>query len=324
MAVARSWRSSQPLEGPFRARPEEISELNQVFSDAFTERYRRDGMVGVRVPFLNPSIWRYALRDADEGAMVWRDERRQIAAFNIVHRSGAEGWMGPLAVRTDRQGTGIGKDIVGRGIDWLTAQGARVIGLETMPRTLDNIGFYSRMGFVPGRLTLTTTLEAVPAEQPAQLLGRRSPREKADLVDECRGLVQRLCPQYDYSRELLITDELGLGDTVLLFDGDDVAGYALTHTTPLVEGRAREEVRVLKLVLAEESRFESLVRQVMDFARRGGARRVAFRMQSDYSEAYRQVVALGAHVRWSDLRMSLTGYEEQRPATGMVFSNWEI
>src|SRR5690348_13276569 len=177
MAVARSWRQPPVVDGPFRARPEDVPALNQVFSDAFTERYRRDGMVGVRVPFLNPSIWRYALSDAADGAMVWRDERHQIAAFNIVHRSGAEGWMGPLAVRTDRQGTGIGKDIVGRGSEWLVDQGARVIGLETMPRTLDNIGFYSRMGFVPGRLTLTTTVEAVPAEQASQSLGRCSPQE---------------------------------------------------------------------------------------------------------------------------------------------------
>src|SRR5437763_93876 len=74
MATSRSWRH-HPVEGPFRARLDEINELNQVFSDSFTERYRRDGMVGVRVPFLNPAIWRYAIEDAAEGAMLWRADR---------------------------------------------------------------------------------------------------------------------------------------------------------------------------------------------------------------------------------------------------------
>ena len=128
---------------------EDIAALNQVFSDAFTERYRRDGMVGVRVPFLNPAIWRYAIEDADDGAMLWRDERGDIAAFNMVHRSGVEGWMGPLAVRTEYQGSGIGKEIVARGVEWLKREGATVIGLETMPRTMDNIGFYSRSASCP-------------------------------------------------------------------------------------------------------------------------------------------------------------------------------
>jgi len=36
------------------------------------------------------------------------------------------------------------------------------------------------------------------------------------------------------------------------------------------------------------------------------------------------VIALGAHVRWTDLRMSLSAYEERRPERGLVLSNWEI
>ncbi len=194
MAVSRSWRQHQ-VDGPYRARVDDIAELNQVFSDAFTERYRRDGMVGVRVPFLNPAIWRYAIDDAADGAMLWRDDRGRLAAFNMVHRSGDEGWMGPLAVRTEAQGGGTGKEIVGRGIDWLKSQngGARVIGLETMPRTMDNIGFYSRLGFIPGRLTVTTTLDAVYSEAPARRhrtdvhssarrRDRRVPRARAAVV----------------------------------------------------------------------------------------------------------------------------------------------
>src|SRR2546426_8358803 len=52
-------------------------------------------ILGVRVPHLNPLVWRYALLDAGDGAMVWRDESGHVAAFNIAHRSGTEGWMGP-------------------------------------------------------------------------------------------------------------------------------------------------------------------------------------------------------------------------------------
>src|SRR3954452_16558193 len=198
MATSRSWRQ-HVVEGPFRARLDDIAELNQVFSDSFTERYRRDGMVGVRVPYLNPMIWRYAIEDAAEGAFLWRDERGHVVAFNMVHRSGVEGWMGPLAVRTEQQGSGTGKDIVTRGVEWLRSQGSAVIGLETMPRTMDNIGFYSRLGFIPGRLTITTTIDAAHGDVPVQLLSRLTPRARDDALIECRDLVSGVLPGYDYT-----------------------------------------------------------------------------------------------------------------------------
>jgi GNAT superfamily N-acetyltransferase len=325
MVATRTWRPSHSVDGPFRARLDDIADLNQVFSDAFTERYRRDGMVGVRVPYLNPAVWRYAIEDADAGAMLWRDDRGHIAAFNMVHRSGTEGWMGPLAVRTEYQGTGLGKEIVSRGIEWLKQSGATVIGLETMPRTMDNIGFYSRLGFCPGRLTLTMTLDAALSDRPALLLARRSALEKENTIADCKELLARLAPGYDYTREIQLTDELSLGDTVILRGSDGtLEGFALAHTVPLVEGRAREELRVLKLVLLHEEQFGEMARSLCDFARRSGTRRVALRVQGEYQTTYQRLVHMGARVRWTDLRMALANHEEQRPKRALVLSNWEI
>src|SRR5437588_13097177 len=118
MAFARNWKHAVAAEGPSRIVEADIPALNNVFSEAFTDRYRRDGLVGVRVPHLNPAVWRYALLDAGAGAMVWHDEDGRLVAFNLAHRCGVEGWMGPLAVRTDRQGTGVGKTIVRSASDW--------------------------------------------------------------------------------------------------------------------------------------------------------------------------------------------------------------
>src|SRR5437879_702599 len=150
----RAWLPEQQIYGPESATERDIAGLNRVFADAFTDRYRRDGLVGVRVPYLNPQVWRYALLDAGAGAMLWRDESGHIVAFNVAHRSGAEGWMGPLAVRPDRQGAGVGKTIVGPALDWLLEQDVASVGLESMHRTVANIGFDARLGSVAHRLTV--------------------------------------------------------------------------------------------------------------------------------------------------------------------------
>ena len=325
MAVSRGWRHPAAMHGPEPIRREDIPALNEVFSDAFSDRYRKDGMVGVRVPHLNPQIWRYAIEDAAGGAMLWRDERGQIAAFNIAHLSGSEGWMGPLAVRPDAQGGGAGKEVVRAGIAWLAARGASTIGLETMPRTMDNIGFYSNLGFVPGRMTFTLTVDARPAERAAPLLARLPGAEHAAAIEECRALTGALAVGRDFTREIVLTEELSLGDTILLRDDrGGLVGFALCHSAPLVEGRAREELRVLKLALAAPEHLDAMTRALADHARRAGTRRAALRVQGAYDWAYRRLIELGARVRWTDLRMTLADRHEADARGGLLLSNWEI
>jgi hypothetical protein len=260
--------------------------------------------------------------------MLWRDERGNIAAFNVTHLSGAEGWMGPLAVHPDFQSHGLGKTIVTTGIEWLKRQNARVIGLETMPRTMDNIGFYSSLGMLPGYLTLTVTLDAVyapPAMQSRVIrVGTILPGDIDPILDLCRELSGSLLTGYDFTREIRLTEELSLGDTLVLMRDEQVTGFAVAHSVPLVEGRVREELRVLKLVARDDEDFDSLVTVLADHARRSGTRRVALRLQGQYSDAYRRLIARGARVRWTDLRMSAEGYVEKRPERGVVLSNWEI
>jgi len=263
--------------------------------------------VGVRVPHLNPQVWRYALLDAGAGAMLWRDEAGQVVAFNIAHRSGAEGWMGPLAVRPDRQGAGVGKAVVQTAVDWLLGQGLTTLGLETMPRTVENIGFYARLGFSPGHLTVTLTND-IPTRghQPPALLSQRKGTAGGEALEAGRRLVGSLGPGYDFTRD------------------DGLAALVLWHSAPLAEGRPRDELRVLKLAARDERAFDAAIAATEAAAARAGIRRVAVRCQTRFDDAFRRLVARGYRVRWTDLRMTYEGYPEPHPARGVLFSNWEI
>ncbi len=313
------------VAGPFPIRVEDIPSLNVLFSEAFSERYRRDGMAGVRVPPLNPAIWRFAIDCAGEGAMLWRDGAGELAAFNLAHASGREGWMGPLAVRDDLQGRGLGAEIVRAGIAHLRKVGCTTIGLETMPRTMDNIGFYTSLGFLPTRLTLTVSVEGQTGTQPPTLLSSLGSGERALMMEATRALAARVRPGADYSKEIAVTLRHGIGDVLLLHGGDEMLrGFALYHEVPLVEGRSREELRVLKLVAAGPDELLRLVEQLRLQTRRSGALRAAIRVQGEYQAAFRVLVAQGARVRWTDLRMTLTDADEVPSVTGIALSNWEI
>jgi GNAT superfamily N-acetyltransferase len=318
------WRPDRSLRGPDRPGLRDIEPLNRVFADSFTDRYSRDGLVGVRVPHLNTLVWRYALEDAGDGAMVWRDADGQLVAFNMVHQSGVEGWMGPLAVRPDRQGEGLGSTMVRLGIEWLKGQGARTIGLETMPRTVENIGFYSRLGLVPGPLTVTLVHDAPRRLAPSpELLSTAGPH-LSQRLEECRRLADELSPGVDFGREITLTRDLGIGDATLLRDGGELLGFALWHSTPLAAGRAKDELRVLKLVARNLQIFERLLDALHGTAASERVGRIAIRCQTEYEDAYLRLIAAGYRVHWTDLRMILQGYPQPARRDGIVLSNWEI
>jgi GNAT superfamily N-acetyltransferase len=317
------WRPDRSVRGPDRPGYRDIDPLNRVFAEAFTDRYSRDGLVGVRVPQLNPVVWRYAIEDAGDGAMVWRDADGHMVAFNMVHRSGTEGWMGPLAVRPDRQGEGLGSLMVRTGIDWLRTQGATTIGLETMPRTVDNIGFYSRIGLVPGNLTVTLVRE-VPKRAPAvaELLSGSATAEQD--IRECRLLAGSLLAGVDFTREIALTRELAIGDTTMIRENGGLVAFALWHSTPLAAGRPKDELRVLKLVARDAAAFERLLDALPAAAVGERANRIAVRCQTEFAAAYLRLVARGYRVHWTDLRMTLDGFAQRAPDRGIVMSNWEI
>jgi hypothetical protein len=255
--------------------------------------------------------------------MIWRDAEGHMVAFNMVHRSGTEGWMGPLAVRPDRQGEGLGSLMVRTGIEWLKNQGATTIGLETMPRTVDNIGFYSRIGLVPGYLTVTLVLD-VPRRGPgdAALLSRLGAPESG--IEECRKLAAGLLPGVDFTREIALTRELNIGDTTLVREGGELVAFALWHSTPLAAGRPKDELRVLKLVARDSAAFDRLLDALPTTAAGERVGRIAVRCQTDFASAYLRLVTRGYRVHWTDLRMTLEGYPRRDPVGGVVMSNWEI
>lgn len=319
------WKPDGTVTGPHRASRRDVAALNRLFSEAFTERYRRDGMTGVRVPHLNPLVWHYALANAGEGAMLWRDGRGDLLAFNLAHCSGREGWMGPLAVRTDRQGQGLGSRIVRAGIEWLQAQGCATIGLETMPRTIENIGFYARLGFRPGPLTITMQAEATRHDEPGGIRLTQLPlSERTAWLAACLALTAAVSPGSDYTRECDLTLQLEIGDLHCLGAGaESLDGFALWHAVPLAESRHTEELRVLKLVARDLVVARRLLAAVGDEASRRRIDHLTLRCQANQRTLFGALVEAGWQVQWTDLRMTLEGFPEV-PAHGVVLSNWEI
>ena len=169
------------------------------------------------------------------------------------------------------------------------------------------------------RAAATAWAAAAPA-----LLSQRKGAAAAQAVAAARRLVGELVAGYDFTREIRLTVEFGLGDLALVEGDDGLRALVLWHAAPLAEGRPKDEVRVLKLAARDAQAFGEAVAATEAAAARIGIRRVAIRCQTRYEDAFRALIGRGYRVRWTDLRMIYDGYPEPHPAKGVLFSNWEI
>jgi hypothetical protein len=193
-----------------------------------------------------------------------------------------------------------------------------------MPRTVDNIGFYSRIGLVPGHLTVTLVHD-VPrrATGDAEFLSRTGGAPDHGLA-ECRRLAGSLLPGVDFTREIALTRELAIGDTTLVREAGELVAFALWHSTPLAAGRPKDELRVLKLVARDPAALDRLLDALPAAAAGERVGRIAIRCQTEFASAYLRLVTGGYRVHWTDLRMTLDGFGQRAPSEGIVMSNWEI
>ncbi|MBP1850081.1 GNAT family N-acetyltransferase [Rhizobium halophytocola] len=120
-------------------RPSDAAAIGTVTAQAFTDKWYSDGSEpAIIVRLRTAGVLAVSLVAEGEGAVIGH------IGFSPVELSGGEkGWyaLGPVAVRPDWQGTGIGGELVRRGIDALRERDAAGCVLVGAPK------YYRRFGF---------------------------------------------------------------------------------------------------------------------------------------------------------------------------------
>jgi putative acetyltransferase len=120
-------------------RPEDDATVRQLVDDAFRGRPYSDGREPVIVEALRAAgALTVALVAEEDGEIVG-----QVAFSPVAIDGAARDWygLGPVAVRPDRQGQGIGQALIRTGLDRIRALGAQGCVLAGAP------GYYGRFGF---------------------------------------------------------------------------------------------------------------------------------------------------------------------------------
>jgi GNAT superfamily N-acetyltransferase len=192
---------------------------------------------------------------------------------------------------------GIAKKLLAPTVAMLDGWRLSHAGLHTFSDSAKHIALYQQFGFWPRFLTMIMSKPAVQGDS-RQLLRFSELRadEKILLLKECFRVTDSVYLGLDVEREIRAVDSQRLGDTILLMDHSQLAGFAVCHCGAGSEagsGNCYLKFAVIDARRSAEDRFQELLKSCEQFAVTQGATRLTAGVNTSRLQAYRSLLAQG-------------------------------
>lgn len=161
----------------------------------------------------------------------------RLVGTNFAVDWGSVGYFGPLTIDPEFWDRGVARKLLDRTMDLFEAWGTRHAGLFTFSNSAKHVGLYQKYGFWPRFLTAILSIP-VAGERPwrgAQSFSELSAPDQESALGAARELTGSVYEGLDLTREIESVHRLGLGETVLLAQGSQLAGLAVCHCGPGTE-----------------------------------------------------------------------------------------
>jgi len=253
-----------------------------------------------------------------EGCFVAETDR--MVGYIFSRCWGKLGWIGTFGVNPDDHGRGIGHKLLVRTVECLGKAGCETIGLETMPDSLYNVGFYTKFGFSPSYPTiyLSKPSESIPSTASYSSLRELNHQEAFSWIT---ALSRTANNQLDLVAEAQNAANYGWGDT-LMFGWPQPYGFAVIRTTSTLQGMAQPICGVICAVLepGSRTRLSEVLGFLQNYAFEQKASLINLPLNAIDHGALQEVIKNGFQVCGVMLRMIYRG-EYLCPA-GIVLSRW--
>lgn len=155
----------------------------------------------------------------------------QLVGSNIAICWGSVGGFGPLSVHPDFWGQGIAQRLIEPVMAQLDQWGTRQAVFFTFSDSPKHQALYQKFGFYPRFLTfiMAKPIQAVQQDSSLTIYSQLDPQQRSQCLKECSTLTDAIYSGLDLSREIEAVYAQNLGDTVLLWDETDLAGFAICH-----------------------------------------------------------------------------------------------
>ena len=233
----------------------------------------------------------------------------------------AEGWFGTFGVLPERQGAGIGQRLINASLEYLRQEPGRLIGLETMPDSADNLGLYLSRGFEARMLTLKLRKKldsSTGAELGLPSWSEAGTKDRRRWLTDLREATGHIRPGLDYTKEILSSARHQLGETVILKEGRRAIGFSAVRLRDRREGQDKERASVEVLAVEPDRTDQGALRALLQASEAlgcaHGKREIVLPVNARHTWALEQLLARGYRVKGASVRLVLGGTDDG-PAT---------
>ena len=310
----------------------DLQQVNGIISRAFTQGRIDDGYAFTDVPMCQSRFIEMYYYQAERGSFVV-EESGQIRGAAFCHIWGKTGWIGPLAIVPEKHHLGLGKELALYATKFLKAAGCTTIGLETNPRSNRNLGFYTKIGFVPSVLSLDLIKAVSPITEehdassahtiiPYSLL---SDDQKEKFLKQVTSLTQLIDSDVDYTQVIKSYNQFEQGETLLFMRKQLPIAVAMLQTKPSLVEEQNVLLRMVAFITHPKTPaayFPNFLKDFGAFARDNKMDRILVRTPMHSHQTLRALLQHNYRVVNSDLRMTLEGYSEKANRNLFLMNRW--
>jgi predicted N-acetyltransferase YhbS len=264
---------------------------------------------------------------ADPASAFGAEVDGELVGSNFASRWGSVGLLGPLSVHPDLWDQGIGNHLMEPVMKCLDTWGVTHSGLFALADSPKHLGLYQRYGFWPRFLTaiMAKPVQQIEKVSPYSKYSQMIEGEQNQWLNACRALTNDIYPKLDLEREIRAVHTQGLGDTVLLRDGQDLMGFAVCHCGPGTEA-GNNKCFIKFGAVGQVSKAEAYFDQLLDACEELAVTRGMLTLEAGINmarhEAYRKMLDRGFRIELQGVTMhrpNEPGYD--RP-DGYIIDDW--
>jgi len=230
-----------------------------------------------------------------------------LLGSNFATRWGSVGFFGPLSIRPDRWEGGCAQPLVGAVCEAFDRWGVSHAGLFTFAQSAKHIHLYGKFGFYPRFLTAVMARPAAAGALPERGRYSRLPADERRAAEDASfALSGELYDGLDLRGEIRSVATRGLGDTLLLWDGGRLVGFAVCHIgadTEAGDGCLFIKFGAVRSGSGAGERFAALLDAAGALAAASGVETVSAGVNLARDEAYRAMKALGFRTQMQGVAM---------------------